>query len=43
LRVLALEWFKTRGVRTREIRIDVVAVLRSASGPATVTHLRAVA
>jgi putative endonuclease len=43
LRVLALEWVKTRGVRPREIRIDVVSVLRSAQGAATVTHLRAVA
>jgi putative endonuclease len=43
LRVLAVEWVKTRGVRPRRIRIDVVAVLRSAQGPATVTHLRDVA
>jgi putative endonuclease len=43
LRVLALEWVKTRGVRPRRIRIDLVAVLRSAHGAATVTHLRNVA
>jgi putative endonuclease len=43
LRVLAVEWVKTRGVRPRRIRIDLVAVLRSAHGPATITHLRDVA
>ena len=41
--VEAVTAVKTRGVRPREIRIDVVAVLRSVQGPATVTHLRAVA
>jgi putative endonuclease len=43
LRSLALEWVRTRGVRPREIRVDVVAVLRSARGPAEVSHLKAVA
>jgi putative endonuclease len=43
LRALAMEWVKARGVRPRQIRIDVVAVLRSAHGPAEVSHLRAVA
>jgi putative endonuclease len=43
LRRLALAWVEARGVRPREIRIDLVAVLRSAQGPAEVNHLRAVA
>jgi putative endonuclease len=43
LRRLALAWVEARGVRPREIRIDLVAVLRSAQGPAEINHLRAVA
>lgn len=43
LRALAVEWVKTRGLRPPEIRVDVVAVLRSAHGAAEVSHLRAVA
>jgi putative endonuclease len=43
LRKLALAWVEARGVRPREIRIDLVAVLRSAQGPAEINHLRAVA
>lgn len=43
LRLLALEWVKVRGVRPPEIRVDVVAVLRSSQGAAQVSHLRAVA
>lgn len=43
LRKLALAWVEERGVRPPDIRIDLVAVLRSAEGAATVSHLRAVA
>ena len=43
LRRLAMEWVKARGVRPADIRIDVVAVLRSGQGAAEVSHLRAVA
>jgi putative endonuclease len=43
LRRLALAWVEARGVRPREIRIDLVAVLRSAQGRAEINHLRAVA
>lgn len=42
LRRLAWLWVDEHGVRPREVRIDVVAVLRSGSGAATVEHLRAV-
>jgi putative endonuclease len=42
LRRLALAWVEARGVRPREIRVDLVAVLRSPQGAATVDHLRAV-
>lgn len=40
LRRLALRWVDARGVRPPEIRIDVVGVLRPASGPTQVEHLR---
>jgi putative endonuclease len=43
LRRLALAWVEARGVRPAEIRIDLVAVLRSDSGASRVDHLRAVA
>jgi putative endonuclease len=43
LRKLALAWVAARGVRPGDIRIDLVAVLRSESGAAQVDHLRAVA
>jgi putative endonuclease len=43
LRRLAMEWVKERGVRPPDIRIDLVAVLRSDHGAATVEHLRSVA
>ncbi len=42
LRRLALAWVEARGVRPKEIRVDLVAVLRSPQGAATVDHLRAV-
>jgi putative endonuclease len=42
LRRLAAAWVEARGVRPREIRVDLVAVLRSPQGAATVDHLRAV-
>ena len=43
LRRLAVAWVQARGVRPAQIRVDLVAVLRSAEGAATVEHLRAVA
>jgi len=43
LRRLAFAWVQARGVRPAQIRVDLVAVLRSAEGAATVEHLRAVA
>jgi putative endonuclease len=43
LRRLAAAWIQARGVHPREVRIDVVAVLRAGSGAAEVEHLRAVA
>jgi putative endonuclease len=42
LRRLAAAWVEARGVRPREIRVDLVAVLRSPQGAATVDHVRAV-
>jgi putative endonuclease len=41
LRRLALQWLAESGVRPREIRFDVVSVLRPRRGPAHVEHLRA--
>jgi putative endonuclease len=43
LRRLAMAWIEANGVRPREVRIDLVAVLRSKRGAAEVSHLRAVA
>jgi putative endonuclease len=43
LRSLAMAWVADRGVHPPEIRIDLVAVLRSADGAAQVDHVRAVA
>lgn len=39
LRRLAAAWLREHGVRSGRIRIDVVAILRPSSGPATVRHL----
>lgn len=39
LRRLAGLWLSLNRVRTDEIRIDVISVLRPTSGPARVTHL----
>jgi putative endonuclease len=39
LRRLAAAWLREHDVRSGRIRIDVVAILRPASGPATVRHL----
>ena len=41
LRRLALQWLAESGVRPREIRFDVVSVLRPRRGPALVEHVRA--
>lgn len=43
LRRLAAEWLAAHDARATGVRIDVVAVLRSRSGPAKVEHLRGVA
>ncbi|MDP9822595.1 YraN family protein [Nocardioides massiliensis] len=42
LRRLAAKWIEARGVHPPEVRIDVVGVLRSRSGPAQVEHIRGV-
>ncbi|MHB1802493.1 MAG: YraN family protein [Actinomycetes bacterium] len=42
LRRLAVRWVQEHDVHPAEIRIDVLAVLRPASGPAHVEHLRGV-
>lgn len=41
-RRLAARWLAASGLRARQVRVDVVAVLRSARGPARVDHLRGV-
>jgi putative endonuclease len=41
LRRLALRWLAQTTLRPREIRFDVVSVLRPRRGPAVVEHLRA--
>ena len=43
LRRLAARWLQETGLHPPQVRIDVVAVLRPRSGPASVQHLRAVA
>jgi putative endonuclease len=42
LRVLAVAWVKAHGVFFEEIRIDVVGVLRAASGEFTIQHVQGV-
>ena len=42
LRRLAVRWIEANGVRPREIRFDVVGVLRQPRGAAHVEHLRGV-
>jgi putative endonuclease len=41
LRRLGAEWMTVRGVRAREVRVDLVGVLCTAAGP-VVDHVRAV-
>jgi putative endonuclease len=43
LRKLAYAWVEAQGVRPKQVRIDLVAVLRVPSGAAEISHLRAVA
>ncbi|GAA4658843.1 YraN family protein [Kineococcus glutinatus] len=42
LRRLAAAWMSAHGVHPREVRLDVVGVLRPLRGPAVVEHLRGV-
>jgi putative endonuclease len=41
LRRLATQWLAQTGLHPREIRFDVVSVLRPRRGPAVIEHLRA--
>ncbi len=41
LRRLAAQWLAESGLRPREVRFDVVAVLRPPTGPAQIRHLPA--
>jgi putative endonuclease len=40
LRRLAAEWLRTHEAHPRDVRIDLVAVLRPRRGPSTVEHVR---
>jgi putative endonuclease len=42
MRQLAAQWLAASQVRPREVRFDVVCVIRSPSGPAQVEHIRGV-
>lgn len=42
LRVLALRWAEARGVHPRDVRVDLVAVLRPRRGPSVVEHVRGI-
>ena len=42
LRRLAIRWSAERGVRPRDVRIDLVAVLRPRRGPSEVDHVRGI-
>ena len=42
LRRLAMRWVAEHGIRPREVRIDVVGVLRRPQGAALIEHLRGV-
>jgi len=37
---LGLRWMKERGVRPASMRVDVVSVLRPATGPTVIEHVR---
>ena len=37
---LGLRWMRERGVRPSSMRVDVVSVLRPASGPTVIEHVR---
>ena len=37
---LGIAWMRARAVRPRDMRIDVVSVLRPRSGPSTLEHVR---
>lgn len=43
LRRLAARWLQEHDVRAAELRVDVIGVLRPASGPSEIEHLQAVA
>lgn len=42
LRRLAAQWIEARGVHPRDVRIDVVAVLRPLRGPSVIDHVRGI-
>ena len=42
LRRLAVRWVEDRGVAVRDIRIDLVAVLRPRRGPSVLDHVRGI-
>jgi putative endonuclease len=39
LRVLALRWAEAHGLHPRDVRVDLVAVLRPRRGPSVVEHV----
>ncbi len=43
LRRLAVSWLQEHGVRSPDLRVDVVGVLRPLTGPAQIEHLQGVA
>lgn len=43
LHVLAARWAEEHGVRPRDVRVDLVGVIRGTRGPAVIDHVRGVA
>lgn len=37
---LGIAWMRTRGMRPRSMRVDVVSILRPRSGPSVIEHVR---
>ena len=42
LHALAMFWIEERGIRPRDVRFDVVSVLRPAKGPSVVEHVQGI-